>query len=124
MKEIQRYFTRIVVSCFCFSILINIHAQSKQPLFKVIAFYSAKSDLAHISFVREANKWFPEMAALYNFSYDSTNNWSNLNESFLSQYQVVIFLDTRPEKYRKEKPLRNIWIMAEHLLDFILPGLH
>lgn len=37
------------------------------------------------------------MAELYNFSYDSTNNWNKLNEKFLSNYNVVIFLDTRPE---------------------------
>lgn len=67
------------------------------PKFKVIAFYTAKNDQAHISYVREANKWFPEMAAQYNFRYDTTANWNNMNEKFLSQYQVVLFLDTRPE---------------------------
>ncbi|MET3879557.1 hypothetical protein ABIE50_004969 [Chitinophaga sp. OAE865] len=74
------------------------HAQqTTSPQFRVIAFYTAKNDQAHISFVHEANRWFPEMAAKYNFSYDSTNNWQNLNAAFLSKYQVVIFLDTRPE---------------------------
>ena len=72
-------------------------SQQTPPRFRVIAFYTAKNDQAHISFVHEANKWFPEMAAKYHFSYDSTNNWQNLNASFLSKYQVVIFLDTRPE---------------------------
>ena len=72
-------------------------AQSRQS-FKVIAFYTAKEDQAHISFVHEANKWFPKMAARYHFTYDSTNNWDNLNAGFLSQYQVVLFLDTRPEQ--------------------------
>lgn len=67
------------------------------PKFKVIAFYTAKNDQAHISYVREANKWFPKMAAQYNFRYDTTANWNNMNEKFLSQYQVVLFLDTRPE---------------------------
>ena len=37
------------------------------------------------------------MAARYNFSYDSTNDWTQLNESVLSNYQVVLFLDTRPD---------------------------
>ncbi|HEX3166069.1 MAG TPA: ThuA domain-containing protein, partial [Chitinophagaceae bacterium] len=78
--------------------MANLHAQTKPPLFKVIAFYTAKNDLAHISFVHEANKWFPQMAELYNFSFTSTNNWNDLNEEFLSHYQVVIFLDTRPER--------------------------
>ena len=80
----------ILFSCpFCTS------AQSKS--FNVIAFYTARNDQAHITFVHEANKWFPKMAAKHNFTYDSTNNWDNLNSEFLSRYQVVLFLDTRPE---------------------------
>ena len=73
-----------------------LYAQ-KASHFKVIAFYTAKQDAAHISFVHEANSWFPSMANKYHFTYDSTNNWNNLNDSFLSQYKVVIFLDTRPD---------------------------
>jgi hypothetical protein len=37
------------------------------------------------------------MGKKYDFTYDSTNNWNNLNADFLSHYQVVIFLDTRPD---------------------------
>lgn len=73
-------------------------AQKKAGPFKVIAFYTAKQDQAHISFVHEANRWFPAMADKYHFLYDSTNNWDNLNAAFLSHYQLVIFLDTRPEQ--------------------------
>ena len=77
---------------------LNIQLSNAQdPRFKVIAFYTGKNDRAHVSFVHEANKWFPKMAAKNGFSYDSTNNWSNLNAEFLSKYQVVLFLDTRPE---------------------------
>ncbi|MBS1662490.1 MAG: ThuA domain-containing protein, partial [Bacteroidetes bacterium] len=71
-------------------------AQEKKP-FKVIAFFTAKNDAAHISFVHEANRWFPEMAAKYHFEYDSTNDWNKMTEAFLASYQVVLFLDTRPE---------------------------
>jgi hypothetical protein len=38
------------------------------------------------------------MAVKHGFAYDSTNNWENLNTQFLSKYQVVLFLDTRPEE--------------------------
>lgn len=87
--------TRIITFCLvCFCSIIS-YAQT--PKFRVIAFYTAKNDKAHISFVREANKWFPKMAAEYNFSYDSTKNWDNLNAEFLAHYQVVLFLDTRPD---------------------------
>jgi hypothetical protein len=82
-------------------------AQEHTPKFKVIAFYTAKNDAAHISFVHEANAWFPKMAAQYHFSYDSTNNWQNLNPAFLSKYQVVIFLDTRPEDPAQRKAFQE-----------------
>ncbi|WP_374759421.1 ThuA domain-containing protein [Dyadobacter fanqingshengii] len=68
-----------------------------QSHFKVIAFFTGKNDLAHVSFVGEANKRFPEMAKKNNFTYDTTSNWNNLNAGFLADYQVVLFLDTRPE---------------------------
>ena len=86
-------FILLLPSCY-----LSLHAQANSSKFKVIAFYTAKNDRAHITFVREANKWFPKTAAKYNFTYDSTNNWENLNPEFLSRYQVVLFLDTRPEE--------------------------
>jgi hypothetical protein len=85
----------VLIALLSFFVL-NLHAQ--RPSFNVIAFYTSRNDLAHITFVREANKWFPKMAEKYNFRFDSTNDWSKLNSEFLSKYQVVLFLDTRPEK--------------------------
>lgn len=67
------------------------------PSFKVIAFYTGKNDLAHISFVNEANRWFAATAGQANFKYVATTNWADLNDQVLAQYQVVVFLDTRPE---------------------------
>lgn len=72
-------------------------AWSAPPKFRVIGFYTAKNDRAHISFVHEANRWFANMAAAQGFSYDSTSNWDDLNTQKLAQYEVVLFLDTRPE---------------------------
>lgn len=69
-----------------------------QASVRVIAFYTAKSDQAHISFVHEANRWFYNAGKSHDFQYDSTDNWNNLNDSFLSAYDVVLFLDTRPER--------------------------
>ncbi len=74
------------------------HAQKSNPSFKAIAFFTGINDQAHVSFVHEANKWFPTMGAKNNFSYDTTSNWNNMNDTFLIKYQVVLFLDTRPDK--------------------------
>lgn len=84
---------------FTFSLFFMIgKVQSQKPSFKVIAFFTGKEDQAHISFAAEANTWFPKMGKKYNFSYDTTTNWNNLNKEFLQNYQVVIFLDTRPDE--------------------------
>ena len=90
---------KVLLLAFCFSLFVlsALQAQKNTTSFKVIGFYTAKHDQAHISFVHEANKYFTKMAEKNHFQYDSTNNWNNLNQEFLSQYQVVIFLDTRPE---------------------------
>jgi hypothetical protein len=69
-----------------------------KPKFKALAFYTGKNDQAHISFVKEANRWFTKTAIERGFAYLATNDWDNLNAKFLADYQVVLFLDTRPEK--------------------------
>ncbi|WP_409014310.1 ThuA domain-containing protein [Dyadobacter sp. CY326] len=87
-----------VLSAMLLLLLITPNAQAQpNAKFKVIAFFTGKNDRAHVSFVGEANKRFPEMARQNNFTYDSTSNWNNLNDAFLAKYQVVLFLDTRPE---------------------------
>lgn len=92
------FFQKSILLFCCLIYWGSGYAQSAASTFKVIAFYTAKNDQAHISFVHEANRWFPRMAAQYNFTYDSTSNWNNLNPDFLANYQVVLFLDTRPEE--------------------------
>lgn len=93
MLKIQKILLLLLIPAIVVS--TNIKAQAKP--FKVVAFFTAKNDQAHISFVQEANRWFKSVAPESHFTYDTTSNWNNLNSTFLSQYKVVIFLDTRPE---------------------------
>jgi uncharacterized protein len=97
MLSIKTALRSVITAGIIFFAAGKTFSQASASSFKVVAFYTAKSDLAHISFVHEANKWFSEMGKQYHFIYDSTNNWNNLNKTFLSKYQVVIFLDTRPD---------------------------
>ncbi|WP_379089624.1 ThuA domain-containing protein [Pedobacter sp. UC225_65] len=89
---------KLILTLVVLIAIVNIGYAQKTPKFKVIAFYTGKNDQAHVSYVHEANHWFPKMADKYGFSYDSTANWSNLNAAYLAKYQVVLFLDTRPEQ--------------------------
>jgi hypothetical protein len=100
-------FKRIVFSLLCLFLVCSGTEQKETPGFKAIAFYTAKNDRGHISFVHEANRWFTKMASSYNFIYDSTNNWNNMNTRFLAKYQVVIFLDTRPDSSAQRVAFRE-----------------
>ncbi len=73
------------------------HAGPEAPAFKVIAFYNGTWDAAHISFVKEANEWFPRTAARNNFSYRATTDWQLLANGGVNDYQVVLFLDDAPQ---------------------------
>src|SRR5215216_5389645 len=97
MTLLNRGMLHISLLVFIIASYYDAGAQKDSLAFNVIAFYTAKNDPAHISFVHEAHRWFGKVSAAYHFQYDSTNNWNDLNAAFLSKYQVVIFLDTRPE---------------------------
>lgn len=86
---------------------IRLVAEQKKNVFKVIAFYTGKNDQAHISFVHEANQWFAEVSAKNRFSYEATDDWTRMNSENLSNYQVVIFLDTRPDAPDQRKAFQE-----------------
>lgn len=104
MKRISRIILPLVLF-FC--LLLSSNVQGRSPRFKVIAFYTGKNDKAHVSFVKEANQWFSKISAHHHFSYESTNNWDNLNDQYLSTYQVVLFLDTRPDSDLQRKAFQE-----------------
>lgn len=81
--------------------------QNSAPEFNVLAFYTGRSDQAHISFVREANQWFARKGDQAHFNYRSTTNWDELSTNLLGRYQVVLFLDTRPEAPRQREAFRH-----------------
>ena len=97
MTKISKASVLLTVCLISLCFISTANGQTDSIKFKVIAFYTAKNDLAHISFVHEANNWFSKIAKNYNFTYDSTNSWDNLNDEFLSHFHVILFLDTRPD---------------------------
>jgi uncharacterized protein len=121
MKYIHIFFSVILF----LPVLSQAQGHNAKQMFHVVSFYTAKNDLAHISFVHEANKWFSDAAKKYHFSYDSTDNWNNLNEDFLKNYQVVLFFDTRPdstpqrEAFQKYMENGGAW-MGFHFAGFAL----
>lgn len=73
------------------------HATTAAAPFKVLALYNGTWDAAHISFVHEANDWFPKQAAANGFTYTASNDWDLLSNGGVNAYQVVLFLDDLPQ---------------------------
>jgi len=79
------------------TLAVCIFCDSQQQ-FRAVAFWNSTNiEVAHLSFAKQANAWFPTEGKIQGFSYDNTDDWNNLNSNFLSQYDVVLFLDCRPE---------------------------
>lgn len=109
MSKVFRFYFFILIIGFisCISVKLSAKEPVKDPKFKVIAFYTARNDKAHVSFVHEANKWFIQTASSLGFVYDTTSNWNKMNDSFLSEYDIVIFLDTRPDSSSQRDAFRK-----------------
>jgi type 1 glutamine amidotransferase len=88
--------SRKMWSIFVLSIISVTLAATSADAFRVVAFHRGTSDPAHESYVRDCNRYFPSIASQHGFTYEVTNNWDNLNDGFLANVQVVMFLDDRP----------------------------
>jgi len=123
MKNISRKITS-----FCLVIIVltlqSSHTQAQAPksTFKVIAFFTSRNDISHISFVKEAHVWLKEQSSKLHFQYDSTSNWDNMNTGFLKAYKVVIFLDTRPEKANQRNAFEHYMKNGGAFMGFHFSG--
>ncbi len=99
-------------------IFLFVSKASAQTKFRVISFYTGREDQAHISFTHEAHRFFSKLAVENNFVYDSTNNWKNMNDEFLRNYQVIILLDTRPESKEARGAFQKFMEKGEAYMGF------
>src|ERR1700754_1820939 len=75
----SRLFARLSMAIAIGIASVTAGAQDGAPNFKVLASSPGINDQAHISFVREANRWFPDLALTHGFSYEATTDWSRLH---------------------------------------------
>lgn len=108
---------RYMIACLLLSCVMQPVLRAQTP-FRVIAFYTAKEDKAHISFVEEANAWFAAMGKQQGFGYEATNDWTRLSMPALSSYDVVVFLDTRPEDAQQRKAFQEYMERGGGFLGF------
>jgi len=83
---------------FWVAIQSTLFAFGQQPRFKVLAFYSDKTELDHIQFAQDAVKFLTERATSEHFTLEATTHWEDLNDDHLRGYQLVIWLNESPSQ--------------------------
>jgi uncharacterized protein len=71
---------------------------AQQPRFRVLAFYSEKTEPDHVQFAQQAVKFLRGRAATEHFTFESTTNWQDLSDERLKNCQLVIWLNESPAK--------------------------
>ena len=88
---------------FCLVVLavraMTVSAQA--PAFRAIAFYTTTVESDHVDFANDAIKFYSDLAARKHFVFDTTTNWGNINDEFLKNYQLVIWLNEFPQNQQQ-----------------------
>jgi YVTN family beta-propeller protein len=79
----------------------------QQTSFRVLAFYSTKVEPDHVLFAGGALKFFSDLSAKNNFTFDSTTNWDDMNDFNLRKYQVVVWLNDEPSKAEQRRAFQE-----------------
>jgi uncharacterized protein len=79
----------------------------QQKPFKVLAFYATKTEPDHVVFAEDALKFYSGIAVKDNFTFDSTTNWDDMNDSNLAKYQVVVWLNDEPTKPQQKSAFQK-----------------
>jgi type 1 glutamine amidotransferase len=64
---------------------------------RAIAFWSTTVEPDHVAFAKLALDFYAKAATKRHFVFDSTLDWTNMNEKFLKHYDVVIWLNDFPQ---------------------------
>jgi YVTN family beta-propeller protein len=80
---------------------------AQQTSFRVLAFYSTKVEPDHVLFAEGALKFFSDLSARNNFTFDSTSNWDDMNDFNLAKYQVVVWLNDEPSKAEQKRAFQK-----------------
>ncbi len=89
----MRLWRRLVFVLF---LIQCVSAFSQNPRFRVLAFYSSKTEPDHVHFAEDAVKFFKSRATSENFTFDATTNWDDLNDARLKDCQLVVWLNDSP----------------------------
>src|ERR1700754_1821614 len=102
--------------------LAGISAFAQKPDFKVLAFYSKNVEGDHVTFAKELRSFMSDMSDERNFTFDVTTDWTNLNDTLLRNYQVVIWINDFPHTDAQRKSFRKFMENGGGWIGFHVAG--
>jgi hypothetical protein len=84
-------------------LLTSVATYSQKPDFKVLAFYSKNVENDHVDFAKKLRSFMNDVSDERNFTFDVTTDWTNLNDTLLSNYQVVMWINDFPHTDAQRK---------------------
>ncbi|HTF20285.1 MAG TPA: ThuA domain-containing protein [Chryseolinea sp.] len=112
--------------CAFFLVFLEGQANAQRPRFKVAAFYSTKGEMDHVDFAKDALYFFDLVAGQQGFTFDATTDWTNLNDNYLANYDVIIWLNDFPQSDEQRQAFERFvnrggaWLGC-HVSAFNLP---
>lgn len=117
-KTILLYKSLLVAVSF---LLVNI-AYSQKHAFKVIGFYRTNVENDHVDFARDAIRFFDSLAIKKHFVFDTTTNWANTNDTFLANYDVVMWINEFPNKEDEKRAFERYMDKGGAWIGFHVSG--
>lgn len=111
----------LIILCGLLTTMLPASARA-QARFKVIAFYSKAGERDHLDFAYDAINHFKAFAQKQNFVLDTTSNWANLNDAYLKNYQVVLWLNDSPGNPNQRAAFENYMEHGGAWLGFHVSG--
>jgi uncharacterized protein len=103
-------------------LLVGMTSFGQKPSFKVIAFYTSTVERDHAQFAHDALGFFKDLAIQENFQFDTTTDWVKLNNSYLANYQLIMWINEFPHTEEQRRAFENFMDKGGAWLGFHVSG--
>ena len=112
----------IPCSIFAFLLALSLTTTAQPPAFKVLAFYSTKVEPDHVDFAKDLRVFYTRVADENNFTFDVTKDWTNLNDTLLKNYNVVMWINDFPHTERQRRSFEKFMNNGGAWIGFHVSG--
>jgi hypothetical protein len=104
-EKMRQIFISIV---FILSLMAHwLQSSAQSNPFSVLAFYTITVERDHVQFAQDALRFYTKLASQKHFRFDSTTDWSKINDDTLKRYQAIMWINEFPHTEQERKSFEN-----------------